>query len=222
MLQYLKGKFLTRRIMNLPNKINRVFKTISHLVGEIFYFNIFIILLVAIVTSFSCYAEQPTVNPKTYTIKPIPFSGYETTSDINGIPIIFSKHGKAVKTSYSMSEKIVIQGPPSVIKNCLETLSENADKIVQVETQNDAVKDYLTFHGKVPLISKEALLNIVINPREKTFQKNTDIGKIVAKFRSEEFDINGHTKFCLYLTFVYDPGKISIEKIIISAVKLES
>ena len=79
MLQYPKGEFLTEMIMSLPNKINRVFKTISCLVGEVFCFSIFIIFLV-VLSSLPGYAEQPSVSLKTYAIKPIPFSGYETTS----------------------------------------------------------------------------------------------------------------------------------------------
>lgn len=93
---------------------------------------------------------------------------------------------------------------------------------MQIETQNSAVKDYLTFEGKIPILSKDILLDILAKPREKTFQKNAAIGKIVAEFRSKEFDVDDHTKLCVYITFLCDPGKASVETIIISAVKLES
>ena len=185
-------------------------------------FNIFIIPLFVISGILTSYAEQPSVILKTFAIKPIPFNGYETTSDITGIPIIFSEYGKMVKVTYPAPKEVVIQDSSLIIKNCKEFLLKNVDKIVQVETQNSAVKDYLAFEGKIPLLSKEAFLGIITSPREKTFQRNAAIGKAVAEFRSKEFDIDENTKFCIYVTFVCSQDKSVVEKIIISAVKLES
>lgn len=185
-------------------------------------FSIFIIPLFLIAGILISYAEQPSVSLKTYAIKPISFNGYETASDIAGIPIIFSEYGKTVKVSYPAPKETVIQDPSSITKNCREILRKNIDKIAQVETQNSAVKDYLTFENKIPLLNKEVLLGIVTDPREKTFQRNIDTGKTTAEFRSKEFQIDNNTAFCIYITFVCSQDKGVVEKIIISAVKLES
>lgn len=93
---------------------------------------------------------------------------------------------------------------------------------MRISTQNSAVKDYLTFENKIPLLNKEAFLGIVTNPREKTFQRNAATGKIAAEFRSKEFQIDDNMAFCIYVTFVCSQDKGVVEKIIISAVKLES
>ena len=181
----------------------------------------FIIALVVTGSILVSHAEQPSVSIKTFAIKHIPFNDYEATSNISGIPIIFSEYGKTVKVSYPAPKEAVIQDPSVITKNCREILSKNVDKILQVETQNSVVKNYLTFEGKIPLLSKESFLGIVASPREKTFQRNAATGKTVAEFRSKEFDIDEYTKFCIYVTFLCDPEKAFVEEIIISAVKLE-
>lgn len=168
------------------------------------------------------YAIQPSISLKTFAIKPIPFSGYKTTSDISGIPIIFSEYGKMVKVSYPAPKELTIQDPSLIIKSCREILSKNVDKIVRTATENSAVETYLTCENKISLPDKEALLGIVTNPRERTFQRNASTGKVVAEFRSKEFDIDDHTKFCIYLTFLCEPEKFSVEEVIISAIRLES
>ena len=184
-------------------------------------FTIIFTFVALLVVNGNMYAIQPSIGLKTFAIKPISFNGYETTSSTTGIPIIFSEYGKMVEVNYPASKDTVIQDPSLIIKNCREILSKNIDKIVQVETQNSVVKNYLTFEGKIPLLSKESFLGIVASPREKTFQRNAATGKTVAEFRSKEFDIDEHTKFCIYVTFLCDPEKAFVEEIIISAVKLE-
>jgi hypothetical protein len=165
-------------------------------------------------------AEQPSVSVKTYAIKSIPFSGYETTPDISKIPIIFSEYGKMVKVVYPATKDILIKDTAVITKNCKKALLENVDKIVETETKNQTVKDYLTSNGAVPF-DKKILLAIIRDPREKTFQYNTIIGKSVAEFRSKEFDVNDNAKLCIYITFLCDSEKASVEKIVISAVRLE-
>lgn len=182
----------------------------------------FFILLILNSTIQIGYAAQPSVSVKTYAIKATSFSGYETTPDVSKIPIIFSEYGTTVKVIYPAPKDILIKDTASIIKNCKKALLENVDKIVEAETKNQAVKNYLTSNGAIPLIDKKILLAIIRAPREKTFQYNAIIGKNVAEFRSKEFDIDDHTKSCIYITFLCDPEKMFVEKIIISAVRLEA
>ncbi len=168
------------------------------------------------------YAEQPTVSLKTYSIRPIPFSGYEATSDTAKIPIIFSEYGKLVKVIYPAPKSAIIQDQALIIKNCKEFFLKNVDKIIEIETQNPNVKDYLTAESKISLPTKEIFLSILTSPREKIVQRNAAMGKNIAEFRSKEFDIDEHTKFCIYVTFICNPENASVEGMIISAVKLES
>lgn len=183
-------------------------------------FSVFIILLSATIC-IADYTEQPSVSTKAYSIKPVPFNDYEIISDVSGIPIVFSEYGKTVKVSYPAPEDAVIQDPSLIMENCREVIRKTADEIALREAQNTSVKGYLTFENRLPLLGKEGILDILADPREMTFQKNTASGKTVAEFRSKEFDIDDNTKFCVYITFLCDPKTASVEKIIISAVKLE-
>lgn len=81
----------------------------------------FIVLLFA-TSILPGHAEQPSVSLKTFAIKHIPFNGFGTTSDISGIPIIFSEYGKMAKVIYPAPKEVTVQDPSSIIKNCQEFL----------------------------------------------------------------------------------------------------
>ncbi|MBI3601497.1 MAG: hypothetical protein HY209_01175 [Candidatus Omnitrophica bacterium] len=170
------------------------------------------------------YADQlpPGIKIVAYHIQPLAFKAYEDVSDITKIPIVFSKYGQEAKLVYPAPKENTIRETSVIMKKCREALSRNVERIVKTQKENKAVHDYLTLKDKVPALNKEDFLRIVDDPREATFQRDPATNKAVAEFRSKEFPINKNMAFCIYITFICSYEQSTVEKIILSAVKLES
>ena len=189
---------------------------------EGFLIVIFIILSFLMVPPIIADAEQPSVSVKAYKIESVAFGGYKTISDINKIPIIFCAYGEKPRVAYPAPKDSIIKDPSVLIKKCSEAISQNVDKIVMVQLQNQSVGNYLTADNRIAPLTKTDFLNIVNHSQEYTFQRDVSAGKDMAEFRSKEFQVDNNGAFCIYVTFVCSQDKGDVEKIIISAVKLES
>lgn len=171
------------------------------------------------------YAEQPSMRLKTYQIKPISFKCYEAPSDVDKARIFFCEYGKKANVAYPQLKENIIHDPSAIIKKCEEALSQNIHKILKAEAENQPVKDYLTFKSKIQPFNKDDFLRVVTDPAERTVQKEPNTDKIIAEFRSKEFEIDKNTAFSVYITFVCGQQKedlIEVRDIILSAVKFES
>ncbi len=169
------------------------------------------------------YSQSQSFSIKSYRIQTIPFERYETTSGgLNKTAIVFAEYGKEAKVIYPAPKDMIPDDSSFITKKCYESLAKNIDEIVKVQTQNRAINDYLSLNNKISPLSKEGYLNILKDPQEETVQKDSNASKIIAEFRSKEFTIGEKARSCIYLTFIYDSQSKSIEKIILSAVKLES
>lgn len=201
------------------NKAIYTFKPSGKLEG--FLFALFILSIAFVINVAMVYADF-IVNVKTHKINPIAFSGYETSSDITKIPILFAKYGEKANAIYPSPKANIVRDPSPIIKKCSEVLSQNVDKIVKIEMENKAVNKYLTFENKIPALGKDDFLGILANDQEKTIQRDPTTNKVIAEFRSKEFTINKSTSFIIYTTFIYESQKNIVEKIIISAAQLEN
>ena len=181
------------------------------------------IILVFAFASISSGAQPSNdVQVRSYKISPIAFSCYQINSQSDKSLILFTTYGEKVAVAYPPAVENVIADTDAVLKECNAAWNRNVDQIISIQTSKNTVKQYLTFDGKVALMSKEDLLQVVLASEEKTVQKDPASNKVVAEFRSKVFQVNASTAFFIYATFVFSSDKSSVEQIIISAVKLES
>lgn len=201
------------------NKTMDIFKPSRKLEG--FLLALFVLLAVFIINVSTIYADFA-ISVKTYKIKPIPFTYYEVASDVTKIPISFAKYGEQASIIYPPPKGSTVSDSASIAVKCQDALSQNIDKILKVQSENQSLKKYLTLENKISALNKDGFLSIVTAPQQKTFQRDLAVNKIIAEFRSKEFKIDKNTSFCIFVTFIYGPQKNVIEKIIISAATLES
>lgn len=155
---------------------------------------------------------------KTYSIQIIPFQKYEIPAEQNKQEIVFAEYGSQAKVVYPAPKDKIPANAADIVKKCQLALENNIDIIITAQRENEAVRNYLSDDNKIALFKKEDYLQLINNPREKTVQIEPDTGSIIAEFRSKEIAINENSPFCIYITFIY--GKDSVNKIIISAIKL--
>lgn len=170
------------------------------------------------------FAEQPASNiqVRSYNISNIPFSAYQESSHADKSLILFATYGEKATVAYPSVSENMITDTDEILKECQAAWARNIDQVLNIQASNNAVKKYLTFDGKVALIPKDELLQVVSASEEKTVQIDPAIKKRVAEFRSRVFQVNANTSFFIYVTFFFPSDKPSVEQIIISAVKLES
>ncbi len=155
---------------------------------------------------------------KSYSIQIIPFQRYEIPAEQNTPEIVFAEYASQAKAVYPAPKDKIPANAADIVKKCQSALEDNIDRIITAQQKSEAVRSYLSNNNKIALFKKEDYLYLINNPREKTVQIEPDTGNIIAEFRSKEITINENNSFCIYITFIY--GKDSVNKIIISAIKL--
>lgn len=188
----------------------------------------FLLFLILFLSTTTCVnaENKPTkgysLNMKTYFIQVIPFKKYEIPPK-QGMPeIVFVEYASEAKVIYPAPKDKVPANAADIMKKCQSALEDNIDRIITVQQENEAVRRYLSEDNKIAFFKKEDYLSLINNPREQTVQIEPVTGSVIAEFRSREIEINENEKLCIYLTFLCKIDKVPVDKIIISAVKLES
>ena len=164
-----------------------------------------------------CLAEgKPTLVVKTYTREVIPFERHEVDSTKDGAKIIVAEYGSITTVVYPAPKETIPQDEKAIIRKCRESLEKNIDDILKVQNENGRVKYYLTINSSISAFNKKDYLNLVDSPAEKNIQIDPKTKKVTAEFRSKEFPIDEDRSFCVYITFIYDPGIERIEEIVLS------
>ncbi|MFH1440950.1 MAG: hypothetical protein ABIH18_02760 [Candidatus Omnitrophota bacterium] len=159
---------------------------------------------------------------KTYFIQVIPFKKYEITQKQDMLEIVFAEYASQAKAVYPAPKDKISADAADIVKKCQSALEGNIDRIITAQQENESVRNYLSAGNKIALFKKEDYLSLINNPREQTVQIGPVAGSVIAEFRSREIEINESEKLCIYLTFLCKIEKMSVVKIIISAVKLGS
>lgn len=181
---------------------------------------VFIItLFCTVLYSSKAYSFMPS-NELSYQLVNVPFSGRELTDNDSDIKVSISEYDeKIAQELYSFVESPAPIDENKVLMTCKKALVKNIDLIVTA--QKDAtIKKYLTHNGMIKALTKDDYLNLILNPREKRIRFVKSKKKMIAEFRSREFDLDNGSMACLYITFYCSANGGKVEKINLSTRRL--
>ncbi len=134
----------------------------------------------------------------------------------------FAEYGKEISLEHpSQAERLPSQPiQEEAIQKCREVVTRLAEDIVRIQSEDDAIQEYLTAKGEIKSLTAENYINLVETPEEQTVQIDPATKNILAEFRSSIMPADQGKGYCVYLTFVYNSETKLVERIFISRATL--